>query len=302
MIAHGEVEIAITVHIAPGHTCGQIILGGRPDRARRQHPAVVAIDPVRLPGAVRTTNPTIANRKIKVAVAVYIAPGHTRGIVTLGGRPDRTRGQHATIVAVDPVRLPGAVRTTIAHGEVEVAVAVHVAPGHTGGVVAFGRGPNGANGQHATVVAVDPVWLTGAIHIPIANRKIKVAVTIHITPGHAGRRIIKLRRGPCRARGEHPTVVAIHPVRLARAVRADGEVKVTVAVYVTPRHTGGQITIGGRPDRARRQHPAIIAIEPVRRSIGVPDSEVKITVAVYIAPGHTGGPVALGGRPDWDCV
>ena len=126
------------------------MLGGRPDRTGRQHPAVVTVDPVCLSKANVVWN--IPHGEVEVTIAIHIAPGHARGGITLGGRPDRMGGQHPAIVAVHPVRL-----AVVADGEVEVAVAIHVAPGYAGGIATLGGGPNGARRQHPTVVAVQPV-------------------------------------------------------------------------------------------------------------------------------------------------
>ena len=135
-IADGKVEVTIAVHITPGHTGGGGTLSGRPDGAGRQHAAVVAVHPIRLAKANATAS--IADDEVEVAIAVHIAPGHTVGVVTFGGRPDRTGGQHPTVVAIHSVLLTDAGITCIADGEVKIAVAIHVAPGHTGSPITLG--------------------------------------------------------------------------------------------------------------------------------------------------------------------
>ena len=76
----------------------------------------------------------------------------------------------------------------------------------------------------------------------IPDGKVEVAIAIHVPPRYA-RRVILLSRGPDRAGGQHPSIIAVDPVRLSTI--ADGEVKVAVAVHIAPGHTGGDITLGG---------------------------------------------------------
>ncbi len=107
----------------------------------------------------------------------------------------------------------------VAGNEVQVAVAVVVAPCHVAAAIG---GNNRGAGQLATVIAVQAV----------ADGQVEVAVAIVITPRHAIGPV-SLDGSPDGLDRQDSAVVAVQAVRLHPV--ADGQIEVAVAIVVAPR-------------------------------------------------------------------
>ncbi len=185
----GQVEVAIAVPVAPGNGLDWRDRVRAPThlplRIELQRTADVLIQ---LQGVAIVV---VAKGQVEVAVAVPVAPGQAGRLVRLRRFPADTVGrvklQCATDILVDLVG-----RALIAIGQVEVAIAVPVAPAGAARHVAFGRRPApalfpGRIAQHTSHVFVDLVGLRPACLAAVGHRHVKVAVAVHVAPGHAAR-------------------------------------------------------------------------------------------------------------------
>ncbi|MEI2688911.1 MAG: hypothetical protein V9H69_04065 [Anaerolineae bacterium] len=73
---------------------------------------------------------TVGDHQVQIAVAIHVGPGQREGCIALGRGPGagRVAAQHAAVVDVEAIGPVG-----VAHSQVQVAVAVHIAPGRAGG-------------------------------------------------------------------------------------------------------------------------------------------------------------------------
>ena len=147
------------------------------------------------------------------------------------------------IVAVNAGRL-----CVVACSEVEVAVAIVVAPAETIGRFLLRGGPCGVE-HAATIVAVHAVRLSVVEAVAVALSEIEVAVAVVVAPTDAWGRVI-LHGGP-HGGEDAPAIVAVHAVRLILVTRC--EVEVAVAVVVAPTDALGVVRLrrGPRGGQAR---------------------------------------------------
>ena len=201
IVGGSEIEVAIIVGVAPGKAggvggVGENILRGENAGASTLHTALVDIEEVGLAIA--------AHGEVEVAVAIRVAPGDAGGErdgpQVLGNELAWGSTLYAALVDVKlgdlaaetnestDIPLEGVAALGIAEGQVEVAVAVGVAPGRAGGVADEGAqvlGDEVARGSALSAALVD-VKLAGLV--VAAGDQIEVAIAIGVAPGDAGDR------------------------------------------------------------------------------------------------------------------
>ena len=126
-----QIEIAVAIHIAPGHAGHQTVVG-LPGRLIRQPPILVEIE--------LAAPFDHAECQVEITVAVYIAPGHAGRCVRMGRLPARRHEQVAVgvdaVVGKDPIDgtgIFGILGVSVGDGQIQVAVAIDVAPGQIPG-------------------------------------------------------------------------------------------------------------------------------------------------------------------------
>ncbi len=129
-----------------------------------------------------------SNEQIQVTVAVDITPEQVVCIINLCnvyGCPGEILHQRAIVVAKQAAvgRKRSEVRQVIySQNQVQVAIAVIVAPGHCARVVALVLRSFPEALQGAVVVAIEPTGC--ACIVGIGNREVQVAVAVIVAPGH----------------------------------------------------------------------------------------------------------------------
>ncbi len=218
--------------------------------------------------------------------------GHVGGIVGqrhgFGKLTGQVRGG-CVGVFVDSV-LAGA---PAADGQVQVAIAVGVAPGHARGSVRFGRCPQQVELRGrawlAAHVGIDLIWLT-----VVTDRQVQVTIVVPVSPGQACR-ILGSRGAPCFGGAKGAALVLVDQVRLP--IVADSQIGIAVAVIVGPGHTARVRYVGGHPCQAKRVI-AVVAVNLVWLAI-ISHGEIEVPVAIEITPRDAAAVVAGSGRPEW---
>ena len=183
IVANGQVQVAVTIIIAPSHTPGS----SRERPKFDERPSVLPVITINLVDLVY-----IPNSQIKIIVTVIITPGHAIGCLDVGA--DRIKG-YENIPPLITIYLIGLI--LIANGQVEIAISVIITPGHASGIfravvqIEWGeRNPASISENHidmrvkSTKFSSVVCFYTISITV-ISKGKIKITVTIIITPGHA---------------------------------------------------------------------------------------------------------------------
>ena len=248
--------------------------------------AVVAVELVG--GAV------VSGDEVDIVVAVHVPERQRRRGVRIGrdrqgGAEPLPRGNPGDDlgagVEIELVSLP-----SVAHHEVESAVAVDVADGQRrrrlrGGKRARGRQAEGAG----AVVEVETIH-----RVPVADDQVEVTVAIDVAERDGGRRIglaADVGAGGEPEPGMGRCVEALVQIEaIPRAVVADDQVGKTVAVDVPDREGRRRALIGGdvlaagesQPgDRRADGLPAAVQVDPVPLVV-VADHQVDEPIAVHV--------------------
>ncbi len=131
-VAHRQIQIAVPIPVSPGHAVG-ILSAGQGKGGCQVPEAVVHIDAV--------GSKIVAHSQVQIQVLVEIAPGERAGKIHLRlevHRPKEPGHALANPAFPDSVGLAVVVR---AHSQVQVAIAVHVAPGHASAFERFAKRP-----------------------------------------------------------------------------------------------------------------------------------------------------------------
>ena len=124
IVANGQVQIAVTVIIAPGHTPG--ISTDCPEVD--EEPFVPSVITIYLIDLV-----SIPNSQVQVTVAIIITPGHAgRGFCVPNGLERHEMAGPVIAINLIGLRLTILVKVTISYGQVQITVAIIITPGHAG--------------------------------------------------------------------------------------------------------------------------------------------------------------------------
>ncbi len=229
VVGNGQVQISVTVEIAPGYALSPLDINGIPG-------------PEKFAGRVaeHLIGPrfAVSHSQVGPAIAVEVAPGHAVCVFLV----IRNRS-HAQAAA--RIFRQGKGPVEIAHSQIQVAVAIHIAPGQGLTLsLPIGQGLHGRCAQRPALIDIDPrrcAWRT-------RGRQIQIAIAVIVTPGNV-RRGGAIVRGPTHLQMEiGRAAVAIDMIGFGarqNLIVAHGQIQVTVPVQIAPGHAPG----GRRLDR-----------------------------------------------------
>ena len=235
----------------------------------------------------------IAHRQVGIAVAVHVSPGHAGCLkaeiaVSFAAKKNGRAGQQAAVVV--QVELVG-VLAVIAYGQVQVAVAVHVAPGHAPGGVFVGQGDDVVIADLPLVVEVNEVVLA-AVSL-VAHGQVQEAIAVYVAPGQAGGAADEAGEfqghGAAAVPAGHPVDQVCLPRLPIPAKIAHGQVQHAVVVHIPIRQGKGVVEgLLIQLDWLLAHSPLLVAIDVNR--VAILDRQVQVVVVVDIHPGQGGGP------------
>jgi hypothetical protein len=199
LVALGQIEVPVPVHVSPRDVPGgaapqRLDVRRRPGR-RVEHAALVDVD-LRRPAVV-------ADREVRVAVAVPVAPAHRERRPGGARGPERRRLElavHVVVEAVGAVAPAGRPRLVARH-QLRPAVAVPVGPGERDRAVVLGRRPGGGGLERPSLVGVHA---DGAAQT--TDRELGEAVAVDVRPRQGGGPE-RVAAGPRRPRVQPPGVL-----------------------------------------------------------------------------------------------
>ena len=186
-VANGHIQVPVVVHVTPSQRVGVSSAEGRSFREARTLVVQIEEARARLP---------VTDRQIEVAVIVGISPCyHCR----VAGAELGLANEVAVAVVDVQVVLLGAVESAVSDGQVHVAVAIEVGPGH--GVRLAQAEPLLFMESAASVVDEQLVLLTRIrSEDAITDGQVQVAVVVEVGPGHTDRACNSERHPWCKVR------------------------------------------------------------------------------------------------------
>ncbi|OQA23750.1 MAG: hypothetical protein BWY63_00003 [Chloroflexi bacterium ADurb.Bin360] len=167
-------------------------------------------------------------------------------------------------------------RRRVSYGDVQITVAVHIAPSQAGGADTHIGCPDNAGVKVAVGIAIRHIGLLSPVE---PHRQVRVAVVIHIAQGQARDVCFRETRPP----GGGSIRRQIVHIELARLTDiAHGQIKVAVAIHVTPGHAAG---VAAAYDLAFRRGMTIRAGQVDGGTATAAYRDIEVAIVVGVAQG-----------------